>query len=792
MERMVFISHSSNDKAIADAIVHRLEEAGIRCWIAPRDITSTDWASSIMDGLHRSEVFVVIISHNSIPSPEVTKEVTEATRTCTYLLPFKVDEEMLSDRLQYHLGPCHWLDAVTPPLEKRIDELIDRINHLSEEDAIYVNQNRMKLVEKISSPRGVFLGREREIEEISAAFQDGHIVFLQGMGGIGKSEIARGYAQAHRRDYDTIIFANYTSNLRDLFSGEDIAIENLRRADGEDGELWFRRKLEAFRSLATERTLLIIDNFDTDEDEAMNEVFAAPCHILVTSRNDHSDYPTINVGPITDFDTVRRIFVSHYGKPLKPSDLAIVDEMLRLVGCHTITVELIAKQMKASFLKPDKMLERLRSTGVNTHLKEKVKREGAAEKLTGFDYIRQLFSFSNLTEEQSHMLSVMSLVPVSGVQIPMLGEILDLDDYDIINDLISKSWLLLEEGNASPDDDEVLRIHPVVRDVVREELEPTPVNCLDYIKGLQKKSIDMWFFDLKERNDFYSLVRQIVIDWPVPTPETLNAYNDLINAVWMGSDFARAQSFGENVYHYALETYGPAHYETGTAALYVAGAYHNAGDDITAETWYRKAYEHMLELGGPITPTLAMACFKVGRCAVKRGDLEAARPYYEKAVELYNDLIARKVFRPGRQYPDQYTDLIHDLARVERLKGNYEKVIALEERCCRQSVESFGHETVAFGYYYLGMGICYSKMGDFVKADEYMGKSLKLYLDHLGVANLQTMDCRESIADSLLDRGDREGAAAKLNEMLLDLEKYFGEMNPLTIRIREKAESLAA
>jgi hypothetical protein len=53
------------------------------------------------------------------------------------------------------------------------------------------------------------------------------------------------------------------------------------------------------------------------------------------------------------------------------------------------------------------------------------------------------------------------------------------------------------------------------------------------------------------------------------------------------------------------------------------------------------------------------------------------------------------------------------------------------------------------------------------------------------------MDCRESIAASLLARGDREGAAAELNAMLLDLNKYFGEKNPLTVRIREKAENLA-
>jgi hypothetical protein len=38
MPSMVFISHSSNDRATADAICAHLESAGIKCWIAPRDI----------------------------------------------------------------------------------------------------------------------------------------------------------------------------------------------------------------------------------------------------------------------------------------------------------------------------------------------------------------------------------------------------------------------------------------------------------------------------------------------------------------------------------------------------------------------------------------------------------------------------------------------------------------------------------------------------------------------------------------------------------------------------------
>jgi TIR domain-containing protein len=38
MAHDVFVSHSEKDKAVADAVVARLEAESVTCWTAPRDI----------------------------------------------------------------------------------------------------------------------------------------------------------------------------------------------------------------------------------------------------------------------------------------------------------------------------------------------------------------------------------------------------------------------------------------------------------------------------------------------------------------------------------------------------------------------------------------------------------------------------------------------------------------------------------------------------------------------------------------------------------------------------------
>ena len=86
-------------EAIADAICHRLEEQGIRCWIAPRDIQHEDWAGSIMDGLDRADVCVIIVGEHAAASPEVLKEITEAIRHLE-----KVKEYLTKSENQYRLA----------------------------------------------------------------------------------------------------------------------------------------------------------------------------------------------------------------------------------------------------------------------------------------------------------------------------------------------------------------------------------------------------------------------------------------------------------------------------------------------------------------------------------------------------------------------------------------------------------------------------------------------------------------------------------------------------------------
>jgi len=127
----VFVSYSHKDKITADAVCAGLESAGIRCWIAPRDIEAgSEWAEGIMGGINRCRLMVLIFSENANQSSQVRREIERAANREMPILPFRIENVGPSSKLEYFLGNLHWLDALTPPLTAHIERLTETIRSL--------------------------------------------------------------------------------------------------------------------------------------------------------------------------------------------------------------------------------------------------------------------------------------------------------------------------------------------------------------------------------------------------------------------------------------------------------------------------------------------------------------------------------------------------------------------------------------------------------------------------------------------------------------------------------------
>lgn len=131
MPHEIFICHSYLDQKAARAICAGLEAAGLRCWIAPRDITAgVSWAATITEGIETSKVALILLSSSSNASAQVHHEVHLADCKGLHLLPLRLRNLKPSPALEYYVGDQHWFDAFPAPVEKHIPRLIEHIKKL--------------------------------------------------------------------------------------------------------------------------------------------------------------------------------------------------------------------------------------------------------------------------------------------------------------------------------------------------------------------------------------------------------------------------------------------------------------------------------------------------------------------------------------------------------------------------------------------------------------------------------------------------------------------------------------
>lgn len=164
MAHDVFISYSSKNKVIADAICARLEENNIRVWFAPRDVPpGKDYAFSIIQAIDFCKIFILIWSEEANKSSHILSEINHAFNKNITVIPFRIENVFPSESLEYYLGRTHWLDAITPPLEQHLSKLVDTVKAiLAPESSETILVPKLQPVDPTSQTSKISLKHERE------------------------------------------------------------------------------------------------------------------------------------------------------------------------------------------------------------------------------------------------------------------------------------------------------------------------------------------------------------------------------------------------------------------------------------------------------------------------------------------------------------------------------------------------------------------------------------------------------------------------------------------------------
>ena len=521
------------------------------------------------------------------------------------------------------------------------------------------------LISNLPTPKEFFIGRDAEIKDIHVKLQQSPVLFLHGIGGIGKSELAKQYAKKYGSEYDTIIFAPFLTDIVSLIASDNcVQINNFSKGIDEKVEEYYARKLRKIKELFSDnsaRILFIVDNLDTSEDKNIRLLFELGCRVLITSRTDMGAVfkrPQLEINAISDFLFARELFAYYYHFADAESD--DVDAIIKLVQGHTLAIELIAKQIDAEWSTTQKIREKLENGGLSSIGDEVIDnaKDDLATQDSAFGHIKALFDLSIFEksgrDNELYVLANLSLMPFTGVDCRLFADWCDLDNHGgktCVNNLIKSGWI--------QHDRDLIALHPLISEVAIQNCMDS--NCNLMLKNVTK-NIRLHYHDILrefDAHDEYATLFGGVANKLLVSPLKNNFVIEVLNNLGLAykgdwdKDYWRTDCSYKYLHHAMIvgkDIYGFDHLYVASLLNNLGCLYKDNGDGNKAMMFFNEALKIRISNFDFAHILVARILFNIGATYKDEKNYEATLKYYQQVLEIYSKLFGTEHIAVAQQY----------------------------------------------------------------------------------------------------------------------------------------------
>lgn len=141
MKYDVFISYSTSDQTIVEDLCSYIEQHGLRCFIAHRDVTSDlTYSLSILEALSNSRMMLVVFSKAYNDSRHGDTEILFACQRQIPILTFKLSADAYSDAKMFYLNNAKSVDATIYPKAAFGDVVLNTLRIINTHPAVEPTQ----------------------------------------------------------------------------------------------------------------------------------------------------------------------------------------------------------------------------------------------------------------------------------------------------------------------------------------------------------------------------------------------------------------------------------------------------------------------------------------------------------------------------------------------------------------------------------------------------------------------------------------------------------------------------
>jgi tetratricopeptide (TPR) repeat protein len=773
-----FISYASADLALAEALHRRLEAAGLSVWFdRARLQPGYDWHREIEQACESSRVVLPILT----PRWKRSEWTRYETYGAEHIIPL--------------LAEGRWEEVATPPLARfqhhsfaasddaLIGAIRERLAQPAPDKAPRVAHLRYR-------PNPYFVGRDATLTEIheklhrnpTAALTQGRVEAVTALGGVGKTTIAREYAEKFWRCYRQMLWVDCRVGLEAEFAGLlEYLIDQPVDPQSKQADRADRARRELNRHDPNNPRLLILDNAEDEESVTPWIPRTGNCHTLITSRFTAWS-PGIEQYPVWVLEPgpARELLRLRAGREGEGSEFAACDELAKKLGYLPLALEqagaYVGKQ-GLGFSFADYL-----------ELYAKAEHELLAKPARGSTeypaavYTTWRTTVDKLPADARTMLRLSAFLAPAPIPFRMFVEgRAEWPGESQPSEFTLREWkdALLDYSMVTPQPDDSFTLHPLVQAVERHQVDQSERG-----RWLDRAARLVWLYGPSPSDEYANWPV-----WKVLAPHGLVLYEQLegvdcseaaarlFNEVAL---YAGTQGdFGaEPLYLRALEALerllGREHPNTLTAVNNLAGLLWDMGDYDAAEPLLRSALASCERVLGIEHPDTLGSVNNLAELLRTTGDYAAAEPLHRRALEAYERVL-------GPEHPDTLGS-VNNLALLLHNKGDYAAAEPLFRRALEAQERLLGREHPATLQSVNNLALLLYNKGDYAAAEPLYRRALEARERLLGRDHPDTLGSVNNLAALLYSKGDDAVAESLFRRALEAQERVLGHEHPATLQ----------
>lgn len=392
---------------------------------------------------------------------------------------------------KYNIDRNELFVGISPQAKKEFVELLRKTIQISKRSRYKTTRELKTKLEKIISliseekpylldlpkwqPSKNCVGRKKEIKEIKRRLDEDGYVFIKGIGGLGKSEIAKLFAENYKNEYHTVQFCKFSDSLKSVVA--TMPINGIDERNYGNAEELIKEKNKVLH-LSDDKTLIIVDNFNVTYDDFLRDFLPSDnksFKVIFTTRcsmaAEYYESKTY-ILPKLSLEECKELFFAHVSINTNEYE-EIAEHLIRFVDYNTLIIVLMAIAIRKSCITLHEMLSYLEEQKIESIETEFFHEyDFSSDEVRAYNriyaHLTTIFSILGLSDIQKEILKNATLISQDGIGLNDFVKQCDSNSFNqiAVDEVVALGWL-------NKDSNDIISMHPIISDMfsTNEELD---------------------------------------------------------------------------------------------------------------------------------------------------------------------------------------------------------------------------------------------------------------------------------------------------------------------------------